>query len=45
MDQIDIFDDKYVLKEKLVFQVGEVKEKITCNCVSFDETKSEELVM
>ena len=45
MDQIDIIDDKYVLKEKLVFQVGEVKEKITCTCVSFNETNSEELVI
>jgi hypothetical protein len=44
MDQIDILDEKYVLKEKLVFQVGEIKEKITCTCVSYDETSSEELV-
>jgi len=45
MDQIDILDEKYVLKEKLVFQVGEIKEKITCTCVSFNETNSEELVI
>jgi hypothetical protein len=44
MDQIHILDEKYVLKEKLVFQVGEIKEKITCTCVSYNETNSEELV-
>ena len=45
MDQIDILDENFAFKEKLVFQVGEIIEKITCSCVSSNESNTEELVI
>lgn len=41
---MDIIDEKYNIKEKLEFQIGEIREKISCSCVSLNQKNNEELV-
>jgi len=43
-EKISILDENFTLKEKLLFELGAIKEKISCACVSFNSSTNEELV-